>query len=55
MTAVLWILALVAFGYLLSVASNIFKGALFVYASEGAVPAPYSAELLDAAWKVRKG
>jgi hypothetical protein len=56
LTAVLlWVLALVAFGYLLSVASNIFKGALFVYASEGVVPAPYSAELLDAAWKVKKG
>jgi Family of unknown function (DUF6159) len=54
-TGALWILAFVAFGYLLSVASNIFKGALYIYASEGVVPTPYSAELLDAAWKVRKG
>jgi hypothetical protein len=54
-TVVLWVFALVAFGYLLSVASNIFKGALYVYASEGVIPSPYSAELLDAAWKVKKG
>jgi hypothetical protein len=53
--AVLWVLALVAFCYLLGVTSDIFKGALYVYASEGVVPEPYSVELLDAAWKVKKG
>jgi hypothetical protein len=51
----LWVLALVAFSYLVSVANRTFRGALYVYASEGVVPAPYSVELLDAAWKVRKG
>jgi hypothetical protein len=51
----LWVLALVAFSYLISVANKIFRGALYVYASEGVVPAPYSVELLDAAWKVKKG
>jgi predicted alternative tryptophan synthase beta-subunit len=37
-----------------SIADDIFRCALYVYASEGVVPAPYTAELMDAAWKVRK-
>ena len=49
-----WLVAVIAFGYLVSVASHIYRGALYVYASEGVVPAPYTAELMDAAWKVKK-
>jgi hypothetical protein len=36
------------------VAGHIYRGALYVYATEGVVPAPYTAELMDAAWKVKK-
>jgi hypothetical protein len=51
---VLWLLAIIAFLYVVSIADDIFRCALYVYASEGVVPAPYTAELMDAAWKVRK-
>jgi Family of unknown function (DUF6159) len=51
---VTWLVAIIVYGYLISVASHIYRGALYVYASEGVVPAPYTAELMDAAWKVRK-
>jgi hypothetical protein len=50
----LWLVAMFAFGYLMSVAGHIYRGALYVYATEGVAPAPYTAELMDAAWKVKK-
>ncbi len=49
-----WLLGVMAFGYVVSVANDIYRCALYVYASEGVVPEPYTAELMDAAWKVRK-
>ena len=52
--ACLWLVAMFVYGYLIGVASHIYRGALYVYASEGVVPAPYTAELMDAAWKVKK-
>jgi hypothetical protein len=50
----LWILGLIGLAYLTSVARNVYRCALYMYASEGVVPEPYSPELLDMAWKVRK-
>jgi hypothetical protein len=50
----MWLVAMIAFAYLVSVAGHIYRGALYVYASEGVVPEPYTAELMDAAWKVKK-
>jgi len=50
----LWFVAMCVYGYLVSVAGRIYRGALYVYASEGVVPAPFTAELMDAAWKVKK-
>ena len=52
--ALLWLFALIAFGYLTSVASQVYRCALFVYASEGTIPQPYNAELLQMAWKMKK-
>ena len=49
-----WIVALIAFGYLTSVASQVYRCALFVYASEGTIPQPYNSELLEMAWKMKK-
>jgi hypothetical protein len=49
-----WMLALMVFLYVVKIANDIFRCALYVYASEGVVPEPYTAELMDAAWKVRK-
>jgi hypothetical protein len=50
----LWLVVMFCYGYLISVAGHIYRGALYVYASEGVVPAPFTAELMDAAWKVKK-
>jgi len=52
--AVLWMFALIAFAYLTSVASQVYRCALFVYASEGTIPQPYNSELLEMAWKMKK-
>jgi hypothetical protein len=51
--AVLWVLGLIAFAYLSNVAGQVYRCALFVYASEGTIPQPYNAELLQMAWKVK--
>jgi hypothetical protein len=48
------ILGVFAGGLLLSVATAIYRCALYVYASEGVVPTPYTAEMMNAAWKVKK-
>jgi hypothetical protein len=41
-------------GALVAVATDVFRCALYVYASEGVVPQPYTTELLNAGWKVKK-
>jgi hypothetical protein len=50
----MWLVTVIAFGYLVGVAGHIYRAALYVYATEGVVPVPYTAELMDAAWKVKK-
>ncbi len=49
-----WLLGLIAWSYLMNVAGLVYKGALYLYAAEGTVPAPYNREMLDAAWKFKK-
>jgi hypothetical protein len=51
---VLWVLAMFVLSYLTSVAGQIYKGALYLYAANGIVPEPYSQEMLDSAWKFKK-
>jgi hypothetical protein len=48
------LLLLIAFFCVLYVAENIFKCSLYIYATEGVIPEPYTAEIMDAAWKVKK-
>lgn len=50
----IWVLALFAWSYLMNVASLVYKGALYLYAAEGVIAAPYNRELLNAAWKFKK-
>jgi hypothetical protein len=50
-----WLIALIVISYASSVASQVYRCVLFIYATEGSVPEPYTQELLDAAWKVKKG
>ena len=48
-----WVVGMLAMGYVSSVARNVYRCALYLYAVEGVVPEPYNQELLDGAWKVR--
>lgn len=52
--AIIWLLVVLAISYVANVASSVYRGALYVYASEGVIPEAYTAEQLDAAWKVKK-
>jgi hypothetical protein len=49
-----WFLLLFAWAYLTSVAGHVYRGALYLYASEGIVPAPYDQDMLNMAWKFNK-
>jgi hypothetical protein len=49
-----WVFALFVFSYFVATASSVYRCALYVYASEGVVPTPYTADLMDGAWKVKK-
>ncbi len=40
---------------LMGVANHIYRCALYLYAAEGTVPAPYDRESMDQAWKFKKG
>ena len=54
-TAVVWLLGLLAFIYLLNVAGQVYRGALYLYAVEVAAPGPFDAEQMNAAWKLKPG
>jgi hypothetical protein len=49
-----WFIGICAFSYLMGVASQIFRCALFLYASQGTLPQPYTEEMVALAWKVKK-
>lgn len=51
---VFWLLAISVYAYLAGVAGKIYLCALYMYATEGAVPAHYDAAMMDMAWKVKK-
>jgi hypothetical protein len=53
--AIIWVISLMVFMYLLNVASNVYRGALFIYASEGTAPAPFNQDQMNMAWKVKPG
>ncbi len=54
LTILAWLGTVFALGYLAGVAGDIYRCALYVYASEGVVPAPYTPDHMDAAWKIKK-
>jgi hypothetical protein len=51
----IWVLGLFLMAYISGVAGHVYRCALFKYATEGVVPEPYNQELLDMAWRVKKG
>ena len=52
-TVGLAVLCLIVISYGVQVASQVYRCALFVYASEGVVPGPYDQDMMDLAWKVK--
>ena len=51
---VAWLILIIAFLYVVSVAEKIYRGALYLYASEGLIPEQYSQEIMETAWKRKK-
>jgi hypothetical protein len=49
-----WVISLIAVMYLMSVASQIFRCALYLYATDGAIPQPFTPEMIAMAWKMKK-
>jgi Family of unknown function (DUF6159) len=49
-----WIVGFAGLMWVSDFTRTFFRSALYVYASEGVVPEPFSTELMDGAWKVRK-
>ena len=49
-----WLVAICCWSYIVGVASHVYRGALYLYADQGIVPAPYTQEMMDAAWKFKK-
>ena len=49
-----WVVFMFLWSYLMNVASLVYKGALFMYASEGIVSEPYDQDLLNSAWKFKR-
>jgi hypothetical protein len=52
--ALSWIVAVFALSYVVSIANHIYRCSLYLYASDGTVPAPFTPELMDGAWRVKK-
>jgi hypothetical protein len=52
--AIVWLCALFVWSYVAGVASNVYRGALYLYAAENVIAQPYSQEILDMAWKYKK-
>ena len=50
---VFWVVAVAIFAYLSSVANQIFRCALFLYASTGAMPRPFDNDMAALAWKTK--
>lgn len=50
----MWIVAVVVASFVVNLATHVYRCALYVYATEGVVPGPYTAEMMNAGWKIRK-
>ncbi|HTL55312.1 MAG TPA: DUF6159 family protein [Candidatus Limnocylindrales bacterium] len=50
-----WLATIILYSYLTSIASRVYLCALYFYASEGVVPAPYDESMMAMGWKLKKG
>ncbi len=55
MAGIIWLISLMVFMYILSVAGNVYRGALYIYATEGSAPIPFNQGQMNLAWKVKSG
>lgn len=55
LVVVSWLVGVCILSYLMGIASQIFRCALFLYATRGTLPDPYNEEMMALAWKVKKG
>ncbi len=49
-----WLIALLIYSYVASIASRVYLCALYLYASEGTVPGAYDPSLMNSGWKFKK-
>jgi hypothetical protein len=49
-----WLIGILVFSYLLSLAGQVYKGALYLYAANGIIAQPYSQDMFDSAWKFNR-
>lgn len=50
----LWLIGILAFSYLINIANHIYRCALFIFASNGNIPAPFDQAAMQSAWKMKK-
>jgi hypothetical protein len=50
---ILAVLVATLLSYLAGLLNNIYRCALFIYATEGVIPGTFDKDLLDSAWKVK--
>ncbi len=50
----LYIISMFLLVYFSGVANHVYRGALYVYASEGVIPGSFDEEMMNNAWKVKK-
>jgi hypothetical protein len=50
---VVWLIGVVGLSYVIHLATHVYRCALYVYASEGVVPGPFTAEMMNAGWKIK--
>jgi hypothetical protein len=53
-TGAIWILGLLLMSYISSVARHVYRCVLYLYAAEGVVIEPYTQDMLNSGWKVKK-
>ncbi|MBC7366086.1 MAG: hypothetical protein H7343_04615, partial [Undibacterium sp.] len=50
----LFVVAMMLYGFVMGLASHVYRCALYVFASEGVVPQPYTRAMMDTGWKIKK-
>ena len=53
-TGALWLVGMIVFSYVISVANHVYRCALYLYSTEQTIVQPYNLEMLQMAWKMKK-